>query len=61
MENEEKERSYLIPKSYIELKFKVGEKWYKGYYEHLCNGSFRAYAWWTKHFSKQKYFEINDA
>lgn len=50
----------VLPSSYYELKFKVGEKWYKGYYEHLWGGSFRAFAWWTKHFSKQKHFDRSE-
>lgn len=28
----------VVPSSYYELKFKVGEKWYRGYYEHLWGG-----------------------
>ncbi|RUP37021.1 MAG: hypothetical protein EKK63_15740 [Acinetobacter sp.] len=28
------------PSSYYELKFKVGVKWYRGYYEHLWGGHF---------------------
>jgi hypothetical protein len=49
-----------VPSSYYELKFKVGEKWYKGYYEHLWGGSFRAFAWWTKHCSRQTHFERSE-
>ena len=50
----------VVPSSYYELKFKVGEKWYRGYYEHLWGGSFRSFAWWTKHFSRQTHFERSE-
>jgi hypothetical protein len=50
----------VVPSSYYELKFKVGEKWYRGYYEHLWGGSFRAFACWTKHCSRQTHFERSE-
>lgn len=48
---------YVDPDSYIDIKFKVGNKWYKGYYEHLYGGCYMAYAWWTKKCKYQTQFE----
>lgn len=59
-EGEGLEQFFLPPDSYYEIRFKANGKWYKGYYEHLWGGSYRAYAWWTKSCNHQKTFEVSD-